>query len=131
MNDLIEVELGKLAVEKGTSDAVKQFGQKMIDDCTKAADEAKQLAEAGHVNVPAAPDSKHQSRVDKLAKLSGAEFDKAYAKDQLKYHQQNLRKYQDEAQYGSVEEVKNFASKSLPMVQQHLALAKELNKNKK
>lgn len=131
LNNLIEVSLGKLAIEKGTSDAVKQFGQKMIDDCTKAADVAKQLAEAGNVNVPAALDSKHQSRVDKLAKLSGAEFDKAYAKDQLKYHQQNLRKYQDEAEYGSVAQVKNFASKSLPTVQQHLALAKELNKSKK
>lgn len=131
MGGLTEVALGKLAIEKGSSDAVKQFGQKMIDDHTKANDELKQLATAGGVNVPDALDSKHQSRVDKLAKLSGAEFDKAYIKDQMKYHQQNVKEFQQEAQYGSVVQVKDLASKSLPALQQHLELAKDLHKNKK
>jgi putative membrane protein len=90
MGGLHEVALGKLAVEKGSSDAVKQFGQKMIDDHVKVNDELKQVAAGGGVNIPDALDSKHQSRVDKLAKLSGAEFDKAYIKDQLKFHQQNV-----------------------------------------
>ena len=131
MGGLHEVALGKLAVEKGSSDAVKQFGQKMMDDHVKVNDEVKQVAAAGGVNVPDALDSKHQSRVDKLAKLSGAEFDKAYIKDQLKYHQQNVKEFQQEAQYGSVAEVKNLASKALPTLQQHLELAKDLDKSKK
>ena len=131
MGGLTEVALGKLAVEKGSSDAVKQFGQKMIDDHTKANDELKQLATAGSVNVPDALDSKHQSRVDKLAKLSGADFDKAYIKDQVKYHQQNVKEFQQEEQYGSVTEVKSLASKALPALQQHLELAKDLDKSKK
>ena len=131
MGGLHEVALGKLAVEKGSSDAVKQFGQKMMDDHVKVNDEVKQVAAAGGVNVPDALDSKHQSRVDKLAKLSGADFDKAYIKDQLKYHQQNVKEFQQEAQYGSVAEVKNLASKALPTLQKHLELAKDLNKSKK
>jgi len=131
MGGLHEVALGKLAVEKGSSDAVKQFGQKMIDDHVKANDELKQIAAGGGVNLPDALDSKHQSRVDKVAKLSGAEFDKAYIKDQLKYHQQNVKEFQQEAQYGSVAEVKNLASKALPTLQQHLELAKDLDKSKK
>ena len=131
MGGLHEIALGKLAVEKGSSDAVKQFGQKMIDDHVKVNDELKQVAAAGGVNVPDVLDSKHQSRVDKLAKLSGAEFDKAYIKDQLKYHQQNVKEFQQEAQYGSVAEVKNLASKALPTLQQHLELAKDLDKSKK
>ena len=131
MGGLHEIALGKLAVEKGSSDAVKQFGQKMIDDHVKVNDELKQVAAAGGVNVPDVLDSKHQSRVDKLAKLSGAEFDKAYIKDQLKYHQQNVKEFQQEAQYGSVAEVKNLASKALPALQQHLELAKDLGKSKK
>ena len=131
MGGLTEVALGKLAVEKGSSDGVKQFGQKMIDDCSKVNDELKQLAAGGNVSLPDALDSKHQSRTDKLAKLSGAEFDKNYIKDQLKYHQQNVKDFQQEEQYGSVVEVKNFASKALPTLQQHLQLAKDLNKSKK
>jgi putative membrane protein len=130
LGGLTEVALGKLAIEKGSSDAVKQFGQKMIDDHTKANDELKQIAVAGSVNVPDALDSKHQSRVDKLAKLSGADFDKAYIKDQLKFHQQNVKEFQQEEQYGSVAELKNLASKALPTLQQHLELAKDLNKKK-
>ena len=131
MGGLTEVALGKLAIEKGSSDAVKQFGQKMIDDHTKANDELKQIAAAGSINVPDALDSKHQSRIDKLARLSGADFDKAYIKDQLKFHQQNVKEFQQEEQYGSVAQVKNLASKELPTLQQHLDLAKDLNKSKK
>jgi len=128
MSGLTEIALGKLAVDKGSSDAVKQFGQKMIDDHTKANDELKQLATAGGMKIPDELDSKHQSRVDKLAKLSGAEFDKAFIKDQQKYHQQNVREFQDEAKYGAVPQVKDLATKSLPTLEQHLELAKNLSK---
>jgi putative membrane protein len=131
MGGLTEVALGKLAVEKGSSDAVKQFGQKMIDDHTKVNDELKQIAVAGSVPIPDALDSKHQSRIDKLAKLSGTEFDKAYIKDQMKYYQQNVKEFQEEAQFGYVSELKDLASKSLPTLQQHLEAAKDLNKRKK
>lgn len=131
MGGLTEIALGKLAVEKGSSDDVKQFGQKMIDDHTKADADLKQIATGGSMNVPDSLDSKHQSQVDKLAKLSGEQFDKAYIKEQVKFHEQNVKEFQDEAQYGSVAEVKNVASKGLPAIQEHLELAKELNKNKK
>ncbi|HUJ21439.1 MAG TPA: DUF4142 domain-containing protein [Bryobacteraceae bacterium] len=130
MGGLLQVALGKLAVEKGSSDAVKQFGQKLIDDHTKVNDELKQAAAAGSVAVPDALDSKHQSRVDKLAKLSGAEFDKAYLKDQIKDHQQDIREFQREAEYGMQPQVKSLASKILPILQQHLELAKDLSKGK-
>jgi len=131
MSGLADVALGKLAVEKGASDAVKQFGQRIIDDHTKANDELKQLAAAGNVQVSDALDAKHQSRVDKLAKLSGAEFDKVYIKDQVKSQHQSVKDFELEAQYGSVAEVKNFASKALPTLKQHLELATDLNKSKK
>jgi len=130
MGGLTEVALGKLAVEKGSSDAVKQFAQKMIDDHTKANDEMKQLTTGGGMTLPDALDSKHQSRVDKLARLSGAEFDKAYIKDQQNFHQQNVKEFQQEAQYGAVAQVKDLASKSLPALQQHVELAKDLSKKK-
>lgn len=131
MGGMTEITLGKLAVEKASRDEVKQFGQKIIDDHTKSNDELKQLAVAGGVDLPAALDAKQQSRVGKLAKLSGAEFDKAFLKDQMKYHQQNVKDFQDEVKYGSVAQVKDLASKELPALKQHLEAAKDLNKNKK
>jgi putative membrane protein len=130
IGDTVEVELGKLAVQKASSDAVKQFAQKMVDDHTKANEELKQIASKANINVPDSLDSKHQSRVDKLSKLSGTEFDRAYIKDQLKDHQQDVKEFQNEAENGNHEEVKNFASKTLPTLQEHLSMAKDLNKQK-
>lgn len=126
---LTEVELGKLAQQKASSDAVKQFGQKMVDDHTKANDELKQAVSKEGLQLPDAPDKKHQSRIDKLGKLSGAEFDKAYIKDQLKDHQEDVRKFQAEAQNGTDPGIKEFASKTVPILEQHLQMVKDLHKS--
>jgi putative membrane protein len=128
---LTEVELGKLAVDKASNDAVKQFGQKMIDDHSKANAELKEIATKEKIDVPDSLDSKHQSRVEKLSKLSGADFDKAYIKDQLKDHQQDVREFQQEAKSGTDPDVKSFASKTLPTLEEHLSMVKELDKGKK
>jgi putative membrane protein len=81
--------------------------------------------------VPDALDSKHQSQIDKLSKLSGPDFDKAYAKEQLKDHQTDVKDFSAEAQSGTDPNVKAFASGTLPVLQQHLELAKNLNKSEK
>ena len=125
---MAKVELGKLAVQKASSDAVKQFAQKMIDDHTKANEEVKQIASKANISLPDSLDSRHQSRIDKLSKLSGTEFDRAYIKDQLKDHQQDVKEFQNEAENGYHEELKTFASKTLPTLQEHLSMAKDLNK---
>ena len=131
LGGMTEVELGKLAVEKASTDPVKQFGQKMIDDHSKANDELKAIASKENIPVPESLDSKHQSRVEKLSKLSGADFEKAYVKDQLKDHQQDVRQFQEEAKSGTDPDVKSFASKTLPTLEEHLNMAKELEKTKK
>lgn len=128
---LTEVDLGKLAAQKASSPDVKQFGQKMVDDHTKADDQLKQVASRENIPVPDALDSKHQSRVDKLSKLSGPQFDKAYMKDQVKDHEQDVRDFQSEAQSGSDPNIKQFASNTLPTLQQHLELAKNVDKTVK
>jgi len=130
LGGMAEVELGKLAQEKASSDAVKQFGERMVTDHTKANDDLKKLADAESVSIPTALDSKHQSRIDKLSKLSGTDFDRAYIKDELKDHEQDVREFQEEAQGGSDASVKDFASKTLPTLQDHLAAVKGLSKVK-
>jgi putative membrane protein len=129
LGGMTEVELGKLAAQKASSDAVKQFGQRMVDDHSKANDQLKQFAGKSSIEVPAALDSKHQSRVDKLAKLSGPEFDKAYLKDQVKDHEHDVDEFKSEAQYGSDPNIKQFAMQTLPTLQEHLNVVKDLKKN--
>jgi putative membrane protein len=130
MGSMTEVALGKLATEKASSEPVKQFGQKMVDDHEKSTEELKKAAQKANVNVPDSLDSKHQSRVDKLSKLSGSDFDRAFIKDQLKDHQKDVKDFQDEAQSGTDPNVKTLAAKLLPTLQQHLDTVKDLNKEK-
>jgi putative membrane protein len=131
LGGLTEVELGKLAAQKASNDAVKQFGQRMVDDHSKANEQLKQIAGKSNIEVPAALDSKHQSRVDKLAKLSGPAFDKAYVKDQLKDHERDVDDFKSEAQNGSDPNVKQFAMQTLPTLQEHLSAVKDLKKTVK
>jgi putative membrane protein len=75
-----EVELGRLASERGTSDAVKQFAQRIVTDHGKADEELTQLAQRPGIALPSDLDAKHKQLIDRLAKLSGAEFDRAYSR---------------------------------------------------
>ncbi len=131
MAALTEIEVGKLAEQKASSDSVKQFAQSTVGDQTKLTTQLKQIADNEKVNVPDSLDSKQQSHVDKLAKLSGPEFDHAFLKDLTKKQEQDVHDFQLEAQNGSDANVKAFAGKALPTLQQHLDTAKNLSKEEK
>ena len=131
LGGMTEVQLGKLATQKASRDDIKQFGQKIVDDHTKANDQLKELASKENIPIPDSLDSKHQARIDKLSKLSGENFDKAFVKDQLKDHQAEIRDFSAEAQSGTDANVKTFASNVLPTLQQHLDQVKDLNKSEK
>jgi len=125
---MAEIQLGKLAESNGSSEAVKTFGTRMIAEHTKAADKLKQAAEQEHITLPTDLAPKDQATYDSLAKLNGAEFDRAYAQDMVKDHQQDLRDFQHEANQGNDDVIKAFAADTLPMIQQHLDQAKEMLK---
>ena len=126
LGGIIEIELGKLAAEKATSDGLKQFGQKMVEDHGQVNSSLKQIAARDNVVIAEALDVKRQKRLDKLAKLSGAAFDKAYVKDQLNDHEADVRKFKLEAELGTDASVKEFAVKTLPVLEQHLSMIKGL-----
>jgi putative membrane protein len=131
MGGLMEVELGKVATQKASSDAVKQFGQRMVDDHTKANDELKQVASQDNLTLPTTLDKKHQAMVDKMSAMSGPAFDKAYMKDMVKDHEKDVKEFQNESQNGTDPNIKNFATKTLPILQSHLESAKQIDKGEK
>ncbi len=121
-----EVALGKMAQERGSSDAVKEFGKRMVDDHSKAADELRQVAQTAKVNVPSNMPKKAKKAEDKLSKLSGTDFDRAYAKMMVSNHKEDVKAFEREARNGAVPAVKDFAAKTLPTLQEHLKLAEQL-----
>jgi putative membrane protein len=128
---MMEVELGKMAASKGASDGVKQFGQKMVDDHSKANDQLKEVASKEGMEIPSAIGSKKQAHIDKLSKLDGEAFDKAYVKDMVKDHETDVHEFQVEAQNGTNPNVKQFAASTLPTLQEHLNMIKDLSKKEK
>jgi len=128
---MAEVELGKMAKDKGSSDTVKQFGQKMVDDHTKVNDDLKSMAKKKNIDLPSALDAKHQAVVDRLSKLSGAEFDRAYSAEMVKDHQEDVKEFQKEANSATDPDVKSFASSNLPTLEEHLKMARDMNKGGK
>lgn len=125
---LAEVKLGKLAGDNGASEAVKAFGTRMVAEHTKAGDQLKDAAALEHITLPSDLSPKDLATLDRLSKLSGADFDRAYAEDMVKDHQQDLRDFQREANNGNDAVIKAFATQTVPMIQQHLAQAKEMLK---
>jgi putative membrane protein len=121
-----EVELGRLASERGSSDAVKQFGQRMVTDHGKANDELAQLAQAKSVTLSTELDASHRRLVDRLSKLSGAEFDRAYMREMQKDHDTDVKEFQTEAKRAHDADVRSWAAKTLPVLQEHQQQAHQL-----
>jgi len=128
---MAEVELGQLAADKASSSDVKQFGQRMVEDHGKANGELKELAKQKHVELPAEPSAKHKATKARLEKLSGDQFDKAYMADMLKDHKKDVAAFQRESTSAQDPDVKAFASKTLPTLQEHLKHAETLNSGSK
>lgn len=128
---MAEVELGKLAATKAQSPEVKQFAQKMVTDHTKANDELKALAGEKNFSMPVRLDTKHQSVMDKLNSLSGAEFDKAYVDAMVADHEETVALFRSEAEGGKDADVKGWAGKTLPNLQMHLEMIKGIKSKMK
>jgi len=128
---MMEVELGRLAAQNAMSDAVKQFGQRMVDDHGQANTELMSLATSKGVTLPTELDEKHRAHVTKLTSLTGAEFDREYSKLMLSDHSKDVSEFEKQSKKGTDPELKAFAAKALPTLQQHLQMARALPGNER
>ena len=122
-------ELGKLAQEKGSTDAVKELGRRMADD-QKANDELKQAAAKANIQVPAEPPKNVKKTEDKLSKLSGPDFDKAYAKAISSEEKNGVKSFDRESRSGHVPTLKQYAAQTLPHLQENQKAAEQLTGQK-
>jgi putative membrane protein len=118
---LSEVKSAELAKSKASSAQVKSFAEQMIKDHMKANQELEQLAKQKGIQLPTALNNEEQTNLDKLSKLSGGAFDKAYVMQQQTGHEQMLRLMEDEAQNGKDPDLKRFAAKTKNVVSEHHA----------
>ena len=123
---MMEVELGNVATSHGASESVKEFGQRMVTDHSKANDALKEAATTDGLTVPTGPSAKQESAVEKFKTKEGAAFDKAYAKSMVKDHKEDIALFEKEAKSGTSPAVKQLATETLPTLKEHLKLAKAM-----
>jgi putative membrane protein len=121
---MLEVRLGELAQTNAASAQVKEFGQMMVTDHTKASEELTSLAGQKNISLPGALSEKCQKKYDELAEKKGADFDKAYMKAMVDGHEDVVKSFKKEAEDGKDPEVKAWASGKVAALEHHLASAK-------
>ncbi|HEY4046616.1 MAG TPA: DUF4142 domain-containing protein [Acidobacteriaceae bacterium] len=126
-----EVQLGQLALEKGDSEPVRQFGSRMVDDHTKMDAELQLIAERLGVSVSARMTRKDRKALVKLSKLSGPAFDQAYIKSMVQDHTDHLRVFQAEAASGQDTLAKDQAVRGSRTINDQLQVAQQMAMNRK
>jgi len=120
IDGMTEVALGEMAAEKAAKPEVKEFGTMMVTDHGKANTELMALATAKGMTLPGKLDKEHQAKVDKMAKLEGEAFDKAYVTEMVAAHKKAVSLFENASKSLKDEELKGFAEKTLPVLKTHL-----------
>lgn len=117
---MFEVDAGKLAQNKGSSQNVKDFAAMMVKDHSSANDKLKTIATSKDVELPSSANVAQMATKSKLDDVSGPTFDKLYIKSQLKAHRETILLFRDEAANGHDTEAKAFATAALPTLKEHM-----------
>jgi putative membrane protein len=123
-----EVEMGKLAQQKGQSEGVKSFGKMLETDHSAANQKAMAAAKQMGMTPPTGPNDKQKADHDKMAKMSGAEFDKMFARDMVADHKKDIKEYEKAA--AKKDPAGQYASEALPTLHKHLDTAEKLEQGK-
>ncbi|MEG4963161.1 MULTISPECIES: DUF4142 domain-containing protein [unclassified Microcoleus] len=123
---MLEVQLGRLAVQRGSSAGVKQYGQEMVEEHTRANQELMQLAMQKEVELPTEMSSQNTALTDRLSGLSGTSFDTAYKQAMIESHNQAIALFQAQSQQGQDPDLKAWATKTLPNLQAHLQMVNQM-----
>lgn len=124
---MYEVEVSRLAAERATNPEVKSFASKLVEDHQNANNELVQLANAKKVELPAAPPRGKRQAVEKLGKLSGAEFDKRFMEEVgIKDHKADIKKFEKASKDVKDPQLKAWVDKTLPHLREHLAMAQKI-----
>jgi len=123
---MMEVELGRLAQQRGSSAGVKQYGQEMVEEHTRANQELMQLVMQKQVELPTEMSTQNTAMIDRLSGLSGRSFDAAYKQAMIDSHNQAIALFQAQSQQGQDPQLKAWAAEKLPNLQAHLEMVNQM-----
>lgn len=123
---MAEVEEGKLAQQKATNSAVKDFARKMVDDHSKANAKLTSIAQAKNIKLPSSIGDEHKKTLSDLHGKRGADFDRAYVMSEIDDHKATIQLFEEQSRSGQDADLKAFATETLPTLKQHLAMVEKL-----
>lgn len=124
--NMLQVQLGDLALEKAVSPEVKEMAQQMASGHRQMVEDLQTIADQGNFVLPTMLGANHQKVYDDVNAETGIAFDLTYLKRVHEEHRHLLKRYEDMAENAKTMEVKQFASKQLPLLRQHLQQAEAL-----
>ena len=127
---LAEVQMGQIAQQNAQNQSLKDFGSRLVADHTKANQELMQIASQKGIQMPTAMNSRDQQMIQHLSSLNGSEFDKTCEQHAVDAHVKAVNAFKMEAQHGQDPDIKAFAEKTLPTLEEHLKTARHLNGSK-
>jgi putative membrane protein len=128
MSNFAEISAGQIAAQRG-SDSVASFGQMMVTEHTATGQQMKSLAGNLGITVNDSLDDQHQQLMDSLMNLNGTMFDSVYLASQVADHQAAITLFQNEIDGGQNQDLKDFATNTMPHLQMHLQKADSLVAN--
>jgi len=127
--NMTEAHIGKVAEDQSSNSAVKDFGQKLVQDHTKAYDELTAVANKTGENIPKGIDIARNRAAEEVTREKGANFDRRFARYEVQDHQKAIAEFKREAEKGADPDVKAYAEKMIPELEQHLHEAQQLEKS--
>jgi putative membrane protein len=121
-SNVAEVLTGQLALQRADSASVRQLAQMLISEHGQANAQLKQVAAQHRFTLPGQPGPRQKALFNRLARLSGAAFDRAYLSGQIQSHLQSIALYQNQIRGGKDEHAVGYARATLPRIQNHTGM---------
>ena len=121
-----EVQLGKLMTDRAQNSGLKAFGQRLVEDHTKAKEELAAIASQKGLIVPSEMATEHRRLLEQVGRLSGLEFDRAAQHHAVQHHQTSIQRFEDALQKLRDDDLKAFVTKTLPVLREHLTIVHAL-----
>jgi len=123
-----EIAAGTLAMSKGESELVRDYGNHMVEDHTSVGVQLSALAQSKDWDISIELQAQEKIKIATLTALTGTAFDKEYAKMMVESHEDAVDLFTLASSSNGVmdTELKSFASGKLPTLKTHLEEAQTL-----
>jgi len=125
INNMAEIQSGNMAQQKGQNSQVQDYGRMLVTDHQQNQDRLQALASRFNITLPTSVDSQHQQQMSQMQALNGQQFDRKFAAQEIMDHQKAIQQFQRMANSATDPDVKQYASETVPVLQQHLQRARQ------